>query len=198
VKAGTSILQFAYFVLAALPIFGAAQQQSSAGTPTGIWLEVPFVAQSPDGCGSAALSMLLQYWSAHGTPVDSALSDAQTIQRSLYSRKARGILASDMEKYLRDSGFTVFAIQGNWQDLSSHLNQGRPLIVALQPGALQPGTKKSPLHYVVVVGLDLQNPAVLVHDPARGKLLRIDRAEFEKEWQPLGNWTLLAVPAQAN
>lgn len=192
-KTLTRILQFAFFVLAAPPIFGVTQQPSSASTPTGIWLDVPFVAQGPDGCGSAAISMLLQYWNAHGTPVDSARSDVQAIQHSLYSKKARGIPASDMEKYLRDSTFTVFAVQGTWDDLWLHLKQGRPLIVALQPGA-----RKSPLHYVVVVGMDSQNPAVLVHDPARGKFLRIDRAEFEEEWQPLGNWTLLAVPAQAN
>jgi predicted double-glycine peptidase len=165
-----------------------AQRNSS-----GIWLDVPFVAQSADGCGSAAISMILQYWNAHGTTVDSARSNVDAIQRLLYSRKARGIYASDMEKYVRESGFTVFVVRGTWDDLSTHLKQGRPLIVGLQPGA-----KKSSLHYVVAVGMDWQNPAVFVHDPARGRLLRTERAEFEKEWQPLGNWTLFAVPAQAN
>jgi hypothetical protein len=37
-----------------------------------------------------------------------------------------------------------------------------------------------------------------VNDPARGKLLRIERAEFEKEWLAAKNWMLLAVPAQAD
>jgi hypothetical protein len=27
--------------------------------------------------------------------------------------------------------------------------------------------------------------------------MRIERADFEKQWQPAGNWTLLAVPPQA-
>jgi len=39
---------------------------------------------------------------------------------------------------------------------------------------------------------------VFVNDPARGKLLRIERAEFEKEWQAAKNWMLLAVPASAD
>ena len=36
----------------------------------GVWLDVPFVKQSEDGCGSAAISMLLQYWSAQGVRMD--------------------------------------------------------------------------------------------------------------------------------
>jgi hypothetical protein len=53
--------------------------------------------------------------------------------------------------------------------------QGRLLIVSLQPGSA-----KVPLHYVVVTGIDWRSGAVLINDPARGKLLRIERAEFEK------------------
>jgi len=46
----------------------------------------------------------------------------------------------------------------------------------------------------VVVGIDRQQEAVLLNDPARGKLFRVERAEFEKEWLKTNNWTLLAVP----
>jgi predicted double-glycine peptidase len=179
-------------VLLALLTF-VAERAATQEQAAGFWLDVPFIGQSADGCGSAAISMVLQYWTAHGATVDSARADAGAIQRSLYSRKARGIFASDMEKYLRESGFSVFALHGTWDDLQRHLQQGRPLIVGLQPGA-----KKTPLHYVVAVGMDSQTPAIFVHDPARGKLQRIERTEFEKEWQPLGNWTLLTVPPQVH
>jgi uncharacterized protein YvpB len=54
--------------------------------------------------------------------------------------------------------------------------------------------KSAPAHYVVIVGVDPQDAAVLVNDPERGKLLRVDRAKFEKAWQGTDNWTLLAVP----
>jgi ABC-type bacteriocin/lantibiotic exporter with double-glycine peptidase domain len=158
----------------------------------GIWLDVPFVKQSEDGCGSAAISMVLQYWNAHGTPVEVQRSNADAIQRMLYSRQARGIYASDMESYLKASGFRVFHLQGEWKDLQEHLNQGRPLIVSLQVG-----NARSPLHYVVVTGLDWQKEAVFINDPARGKLLRIARAEFEKEWRANRNWMLLAVPEKS-
>ena len=165
----------------------AAPQESA-----GVWLDVPFVKQSEDGCGSAAISMVLQYWSGHGIAVDAQRADAAAIQKQLYSRKARGIFASDMENYLNASGFKVFPLDGRWTDLEEHLKQGRPLIVSLQPGSA-----KSPLHYVVVTGIDWQHEAVFVHDPARGKLLRIERAEFEKQWRSNRNWLLLAVPQKA-
>ncbi len=169
------------FLASAVPV---APQESA-----GVWLDVPFVKQTEDGCGSASLSMLLQYWGAHGTSIGAGTADARSIQQKLFSRKARGIFASDMQRYLQDSGFRVFAIRGDWSDLRRHLSQGRPLIVSLLPGG-----KKSPLHYVVVTGIDWAHEAIFLNDPARGKLLRVERAEFEKEWQAARNWMLLAVP----
>jgi len=165
----------------------AATQESA-----GIWLEVPFVKQTEDGCGSASISMLLQYWKAHGVQIDPRRADTVAIQKQLYSRKARGIFASDMESYLQASGFKVFHLDGTWSDLREHLKQGRPLIVSLQPGSA-----RAPLHYVVVTGIDWQKDAVFIHDPARGKLLRVERAEFEKQWRLNRNWMLLAVPEKA-
>jgi hypothetical protein len=52
----------------------------------------------------------------------------------------------------------------------------------------------APLHYVVVVGLDVEHSLVLLNDPAERKLLKQDLASFEKEWKGAGYWTLLAVP----
>ena len=176
-----------------LSIFAAVFAQAAPAKSSGVWLEVPFVKQTEDGCGSASIAMLLQYWSAHGAQVDAGRTDVAAIQKQLYSRKAHGIFASDMERYFRESGFREFAITGGWTDLREHLEQGRPLIVSIQPGSA-----KVPLHYVVVTGMDWEREAVFVHDPARGKLLRIERQEFEKEWQAARNWMLLAVPLPAN
>jgi predicted double-glycine peptidase len=185
---------FAGFLLTILPaLFTYAAPEKSSG----VWLEVPYVKQTEDGCGSASIAMLLQYWSAHGTRMSDERADAGTIQRQLYSRKAHGIFASDMERYFRESGFREFAIRGEWSDLRQHLEQGRPLIVSIQIGP-QPGSSKMPLHYVVVTGLDWDQEAVFVNDPARGKLLRIERPEFEREWEAARKWMLLAVPAAAN
>ena len=158
----------------------------------GVWLDVPYEKQPEEGCGSAAISMVLQYWNARGSAIEPGQRSAELIQKKLYSPKAHGIFASDLEKYFRDLNFRTFAFEGKWEDLREHLAKGRPLIVGLQPSG-----RKSPLHFVVVTGMDWEKPAVLVNDPARGKLLRIERADFEKTWQPVRNWMLLAVPQQA-
>jgi predicted double-glycine peptidase len=168
----------------------ATGQRAAAGDSAGLWLEVPYIKQTEQGCGSASLAMLLQYWKAHGTAVAAGSDDVDAIQKQLFSHKAHGIFASDMEHYLKQSGFRAFAFRGEWQDLREHLAQGRPLIVGLQIGRA-----KGPLHYVVVTGMDWQRAAVFVNDPARGKLMRIERDEFEKEWSAVKNWVLLAVPA---
>jgi ABC-type bacteriocin/lantibiotic exporter with double-glycine peptidase domain len=164
-----------------------------AAETAGVWLDVPFIKQTAEGCGSASIAMLLQYWSAHGSAVAPGRDDAAAIQKLLYSRKGHGIFASDLEQYLTQSGFRVFTLRGEWTDLRQHLTQGRPLIISIEPA-----TAHAPLHYVVVTGMDWRRDAVFVNDPARGKLLRIERPEFEKEWLAARNWMLLAVPSNTS
>ena len=155
----------------------------------GVWLDVPFVKQEKDGCGAASIAMVMQYWQHQQGEAASQDSDAIQIQHTLYSAKARGIYASDMERYLREKGFRTFTIRGEWEDLKQHLDKGRPLIVALKPSG--GGTS---LHYVVVTGLDPEQEIVMVNDPAQRKLLKQDRSTFEQEWSAAGKWTLLALP----
>ncbi len=157
------------------------------GTGAGreFWLDVPFVRQSRQGCGSACIAMVMAYWDrsrpGHGVSRDSE----EVIYQKLYSPKARGIRAEAMEKYLQRQGFRVFAFRGTWQDLQEHISKGRPVIVCLEEGTP---------HYTVVAGIDPEMGIVLVNDPARRKLLKMKRAEFEESWRGSGNWTLLAVP----
>jgi ABC-type bacteriocin/lantibiotic exporter with double-glycine peptidase domain len=155
----------------------------------GLWLDVPFVRQQANGCGAASIAMVMQYWLAgKGTAVPPA-ADAGRIQRALYRPQAKGIYASDMERYFRRNGFRVFAFRGTTEDLQHHLAKGRPLIVCLKDSG-----KTGPLHYVVVVGLERQDGTILVNDPAERKLLKMDLRNFETRWRPMDNWTLLAVP----
>ena len=188
----------------ALPISLPASQEPATQAPSqqtdrsptenkaGVWLDVPYIKQTEEGCGSASLAMLLQYWAAHGADVPAERSDADAIQKQLFNEKAHGIYASDMERYMKESDFHAFTVRGEWKDFRENLPLGRPLIVSLQPEK-----NKGPYHYVVVTGMDWEHEAVFVNDPARGKLMRIERADFEKEWQAVGNWMLLAVAAQA-
>lgn len=156
-----------------------------------IWIDVPFVAQPPDGCGAASLSMLMQYWAAQQhTPLSESAAVAQ-IQQALYVPRDHGIPAASMQHYLQQNGFRAFATNGTWTDLDQQLRKGRPLIVALRPRG------QSQFHYVVVDGIDDTHNLVTFNDPAQRKLLQQERASFEKDWSATHNWLLLAVPASA-
>jgi ABC-type bacteriocin/lantibiotic exporter with double-glycine peptidase domain len=158
-----------------------------AAESTSVWLDVPFVAQDANACGAASVAMVMQYWQNQGG--QQPLADAKEIERVLYSPKAHGIYAKDLERYLEEHGFRTFAFQGTWEDLKEQLRKGRPLIVALKSGG-------NSLHYVVVAGLDEEQDVLLKNDPAERKLLQQSRASFEKEWKAAAHWMLLAVPQQ--
>jgi ABC-type bacteriocin/lantibiotic exporter with double-glycine peptidase domain len=171
-----------------------------AAETTVVWTDVPFIAQAKNGCGSAAISMVMQYWEKKdgqgvrpATGRSSATSrpspDAEKIQEALFSPADGGIPASRMQKYFQESGYRAFTFQGNWTDLKHDLEQGRPLIVSLKASG-----PHGPLHYVVVVGIDSERGYVFVNDPAQQKMLRISRKGFESEWSYTGDWTLLALP----
>jgi ABC-type bacteriocin/lantibiotic exporter with double-glycine peptidase domain len=165
------------------------------------WIDVPFVKQPAEGCGAASIAMIMQYWEHQDSkaprlsPVrtyeTSSASDVEHIQQELYSKPAHGIYASDLRQYLARNGFKTYVVRGDLALLAHHVERGRPLIVALQP------TSAQALHYVVVAGVDPNEHTVLVNDPAQRKLLKVDSAAFEKEWQATGNWTLLALPHAA-
>jgi len=154
-----------------------------------VWIDVPYLAQTRDGCGSASIAMVMQYWDAKAGRSAPLSSDAARIQQALFSPKEGGIPSIAMQKYFAANSYRVFAFRGTWQDLASQIEQGRPLIVTLRASPLS-----GALHYVVVVGIDPERNYVFVNDPAQQKMLRISRDGFESEWNPTHNWTLLAVP----
>lgn len=160
-----------------------------AGAADALWLDVPFVRQQRHGCGAAALAMVIGYWQDRASPAPAADEQARAIFAALYDPDAEGIFATDMERHLKARGFRTFAFHGDWQDVERHIARGRPLIVALKPG------RRAPLHYVVVAGFDSARGLVLLNDPARRKLLPVERSEFERTWKEAANWSLLALPS---
>ena len=123
------------YLLAGLLLLGgsvwAAAEVPSAGTRA-IWIDVPFVQQTTDGCGSASLSMVMRYWDRKEGRAIAADAEATKIQAALYSPAAKGIFASSMRDYLERSGYQAFAFHGQWSDFEHQLALGRPMIVGLQ------------------------------------------------------------------
>lgn len=160
----------------------------SAGAD-GVLLDVPFVKQEKDGCGAASVAMVMQYWLKQQGRSDGAIVDANEIHRAMSAQGGRAVYASAMKRYFEQHGFSVFPFRGEWNDLQDHLRKGRPLIVALRSSGAD-----ASLHFVVVAGLDSGAGIVSLNDPARRKLLKQSRNDFEKQWSGANQWTLLAVP----
>jgi ABC-type bacteriocin/lantibiotic exporter with double-glycine peptidase domain len=176
-----------------LAIFAGSLELNLRADAAGAWIDVPFVAQTRDGCGSASISMVIRYWENRSGQTAPVTSNPEKIQAALFSPAAGGIPASMMRKYFQDIGYHAFAFQGEWSDLKHHLEQGRPLIVGLRASSAH-----GPLHYVVLVGIDSERGYIFVNDPAQQKMLRVSREGFESEWSSTHNWTLLAVPRAKN
>ena len=160
----------------------------AAETPS-LWIDVPFVAQVKNGCGSAAMAMVMEYWQKKTGHEAGDAADAGKIQAALYSPAEEGIPTSSMKRYFEGAGYRAFAFVGDWGELAHHLERGRPLIVSLKASG-----PHGPLHYVVVVGIDSAKGYIYVNDPAQQKMLRLSREGFESEWSATEHWTLLAVP----
>ena len=155
--------------------------------PAASWIDVPYVQQRENGCGSASLAMVIQYWQARGGP-SGANADVESIQRELYVPTKKGVPTPAMQEYLEREGFRTFVFGGEWADLEHHVAAGRPLIVGFR-------TSASTFHYAVVAGIS--DDAVMLNDPADRKLRRYGRTSFWKQWSATGRWTLLAVPGPA-
>src|SRR5262249_36022767 len=124
----------------------------------GTWLDVPFTRQAKDGCGSASIWMLMQYWHPAETPT------VEEIHQTVFSPEAGGVYASNMERYFTSHGFRPLSLTAHWQDLQDHLTAGRPLIVSIESNA------RLQLHYVVIAGMDDANGIIFINDPADRKL----------------------------
>jgi ABC-type bacteriocin/lantibiotic exporter with double-glycine peptidase domain len=159
---------------------------------SGHWIDVPFIQQPREGCGAATLSMVMQYWEQQLHRPSTPNSQVEEIQRALYRKEAHGIYASQLTHYLEQQGYTAYVVHGDEALLAHHIEQGRPLIVALRPA------HDPLLHYVVVSGVQPDQQLVLINDPAQRKLLKVDSRDFEQEWKATGNWTLLALPRSSS
>lgn len=149
-------------------------------------LDVPLYRQKKNGCGAASVAMVIHYWANRGPGPLTDIPSPKQVYEALYRPERKGIRLADMDRYLKDAGFRVFAIRGRWEDIQEHVTKGRPLIAALRKGP----TKA--MHFVVVTWAT--DELLWVNDPTRKKPNRLKRAEFEKQWAYADGWLLLATP----
>jgi len=82
----------------------------SSFTPetAGVWLDVPYVKQSEDGCGSAVISMLLEYWNAHGAGLTRSAPTPQQSKDSFIRAKPVAFMLPTWKAISSSRAFACF------------------------------------------------------------------------------------------
>lgn len=154
---------------------------------------VPFVKQGKNECGAASMAMVLGYYGIE-KPVEE-------LRQALKWSKWRGIGLRRMKAYPASLGLQAKTFSG-WKSgipgIVGHINQGRPVIVR-QWSSRRQKQKAWVGHYQVVVGYDLDQQELYLHDPLRKKagFLVLDFKKFEFLWDMLAhpvpsyNWMLV-------
>jgi hypothetical protein len=140
-------------------------------------LDVPFVPQSGQLCGGAALAMVLRYWGETGIMAE----DFALLAKAGEDGIRTGALVSAIE----DRGWTALRLPGTPAAVAAHLARGRPVIALLQVGADR-------YHYVVLVAWT--GRSVILHDPRIGPFRLLSRESFTAAWSGSGRWALLVLP----
>ena len=159
----------------------AARRAGDPGGSTRL-LDVPYLPQTEDLCGGAAVAMVLRYWGERQVyPEDFA---------GLVDRSAAGIRTDVLAAEVTRRGWRSFPVAagteaGPW--IRGHVDQGRPIVALIE---VSPGR----YHYIVIVAWT--GGQVVLHDPAQAPFRVMSRADFDRAWAAAGHWALLMLPHQ--
>lgn len=148
--------------------------------PRGHLIDVPYITQTRDLCGGAALEMVFRYWGETSVRVADFASLVDP---------GRGIRTGDLAQAATSRGWTSLVLDDVPDDprarIRDELGRGRPLIALIEVAA-------STYHYVVIVGVT--DDVVVFHDPARAPFRTESWKEFDRAWRLAGRWMLLVLP----
>ena len=166
---------------AAAPLAAPAQVPATAPTGSTRLLDVPYLPQSEDLCGGAAMAMVLRYWGDRKVQPEDFLA--------LVDRSASGIRTEALTADVKRRGWQAFphdaatGATGEW--IREQIDRGRPIVALVE-------VRPNRYHYIVVVGW--MRDQVIAHDPANAPFQLMSTAEFDRAWTAAGRWTLLVLP----
>ena len=159
-----------------------ASAAADAASPRAALLDVPYLSQTQQLCGGAAVAMVLRYWG----------------ERNVFAQDFAS-LVEPTESGIRTSVLTDDVVRRGWQAvpasidanasaawLAGEIGKGRPVIALIEVSART-------YHYVVVVGVTATE--VVYHDPARAPFRVVPTREFDDQWAAANRWTLVVLPA---
>ena len=177
--AAAALLFSAAVVAAGMPPGSRVLPAAASGSTR--LLDVPYLPQTEDLCGGAAVAMVLRYWGERRVYAEDFAD--------LVDRGASGIRTDVLTANVIRRGWQAFPLNvatrssGEW--IREQVDRGRPIVALIEVGP-------SRYHYVVIVAWT--GAQVIVHDPARGPFRVMSRAEFDRAWAPAGRWALLILP----
>jgi predicted double-glycine peptidase len=144
-----------------------------------VTLDVPYLPQSEDLCGGAAVAMVFRYWGDQHADVQQFAP--------LVDARAGGIAADRLTEFVTGRGWKVVRAPGSIDFLNSQLAARTPVIILLED---RPGR----YHYVVVVGT--AEDVFVVHDPAIGPSRRLPTRDLLAKWQGSNFWSMVILPGE--
>ena len=158
----------------------AAAQPMAGGGVSSRLVDVPYLTQTADLCGGAAVAMVLRYWGARQTFAEDFAP--------LVDRSASGIRTDVLAGDVRRRGWRVREL-ADGDAVAAELQQGRPIIALVRVAPER-------FHYVVVVAWT--HGHVVLHDPARAPFRVLSRADFDDAWAAARRWAVAITPASSS
>ena len=155
--------------------------QPTAAQERGYYIQTPFLYQTANYCGPAALATVMRYWGHDISQYELA--------KSFDPFPSKGLSGAELKGLAKRHGFTGYSFSGQSLTIRDHIKQGRPVIVALHSSELL-----NENHFVVVVGWDPGSQEWIVQDPTTGPYTRYAARSFATRWQQADNWALLVLP----
>lgn len=146
-------------------------------------LDVPYVSQTPELCGGAAVAMVLRYWGVR----DVFAQDFAP----LVGAGAGGIVTGTLASAVQARGWQALVLPASDSTaratLRLQIDRGRPIIALIE---VAPQT----YHYVVIVGSTDRD--VVLHDPAHSPFRVLRWEDFDRAWAATRQWMMVVLPSE--
>ncbi|VAX06420.1 hypothetical protein MNBD_GAMMA25-1876 [hydrothermal vent metagenome] len=161
--------------------------QLLATPPSSLPIEIeltstPFISQTENYCGPAALATVLQ---AQGRAV--TISELGEL---LYLPQREGSLQIEMDATARSFEMLSYPLSGNISDLLTEVSAGNPVLVFQNLGL----SWYPRWHYAVVIGFDLEQGEIILRSGTIKRYV-INLSTFEQTWRRTDYWARVVVAA---
>jgi ABC-type bacteriocin/lantibiotic exporter with double-glycine peptidase domain len=144
-------------------------------------LDVPFLEQPPDRCGTASVAMVARFYGIS--------PDMEALDRDIHIPALAGSIPALLAEGARRQGLDAEVRRCTEGEVHALISDGFPLIVMLAPAGREPRG-----HFVVATGSNPQTGALRIHSGSQ-KDRWISSGHWRKRWKKAGCQIVLLRPA---